>query len=631
MGLTKQQMQMVTVLVIGAFLVVLNQTLLTPALPTIMDHLNVGATTVQWLTSGYSLVEAVVIPLNAYFLGRFATRRIFLGGMGLFAVGSALCATAPSFTFLMIGRICQACATGVVMPSVFALVLLVFPKERRGSAMGIIGLIVSFAPAVGPSLSGVLVDSIGWRALFVTVVILAAAILVMGFFMMRNFEGFARTSFDGLSVVLLALGMMAMLYGLSTFTSSALPALSVALMVAGAGVLALFARRQMRLDVPVLKVSVLKNRQFRIASLIIIVLEAVLIGSGVIVPMYLQNALGDTATMSGLIMFPGAALGAFCGLLAGRIFDARGVRGVAVTGAIVLLVGGAGYATFSPSTPVLVICLVYTIACLGVQCLITPLNTWGFNALPNDEIPHGNAIVSTFEQIGASFGTAFVVSLTAVPALLGAGGATEAEQAAAGCHAAFFGVLALIAVIAAGIIAFVRDAKLERRPAELEPPDEIPGIDRPWYVCDVMSAEPDTLTPASTVREAIDLMQRRETSGLPIVDVEGAVRGFLSDGDILKRLSRNDLSRLEGDSYLVLLQTESVKQRLLAMLDVPALELATRRVISVDADENAEVAFRMLSERRIKKMPVVRDGRFVGTLSRGNIMGALAVLEQTER
>lgn len=146
-----------------------------------------------------------------------------------------------------------------------------------------------------------------------------------------------------------------------------------------------------------------------------------------------------------------------------------------------------------------------------------------------------------------------------------------------------------------------------------------------------MSAEPDALTPASTVREAIDLMQRRETSGLPIVDVEGAVLGFLSDGDILKRLSRNDLSRLEGDSYLVLLQTESVKQRLLAVLDVPALELATRRVISVDADENAEVAFRMLSERRIKKMPVVRDGRFVGTLSRGNIMGALAVLEQTER
>ncbi len=152
MGLTKQQRQMVIVLVVGAFLVVLNQTLLTPALPTIMDHLGVNATTVQWLTSGYSLVEAVIIPLNAYFLGRIPTRRLFLGGMALFGVGSALCASAPSFAFLMAGRICQACATGVVMPSVFALVLLVFPKERRGSAMGIIGLIVSCAPAHGPSL-----------------------------------------------------------------------------------------------------------------------------------------------------------------------------------------------------------------------------------------------------------------------------------------------------------------------------------------------------------------------------------------------------------------------------------------------------------------------------------------------
>ena len=208
MGLTRQQFSMVAVLLLGALLAVLNQTLLTPALPTIMEHLDVNATTVQWLTSGYSLVEAVIIPLNAFLLGRFPTRRLFVGGMALFAAGSGLCAAAPSFAWLFIGRICQASATGVLMPTVFTLIILIFPRESRGSAMGIIGLIVSFAPAVGPSISGVLVDSIGWRALFVLVTALALLIVITSALTLKNFEGFDKTSFDLVSIALLACGMV---------------------------------------------------------------------------------------------------------------------------------------------------------------------------------------------------------------------------------------------------------------------------------------------------------------------------------------------------------------------------------------------------------------------------------------
>lgn len=190
MGLTRQQTTMIAVLLAGAFLVVLNQTLLTPALPTIMSHLNVNATTVQWLTSGYALVEAVIIPLNAYLIGRFSTRKLFIGGMLLFAAGSALCASAPSFPFLLLGRVMQACATGVVMPMVFALILLIFPRENRGVGMGLVGLIISFAPAMGPSVSGVLVDSIGWRAQFVLVVCLALCVVVAALLALKKIRRF---------------------------------------------------------------------------------------------------------------------------------------------------------------------------------------------------------------------------------------------------------------------------------------------------------------------------------------------------------------------------------------------------------------------------------------------------------
>lgn len=178
LGISKSQFRMMVVLLSGAFVTVLNATLLTPALPTIMGDFSVSSTTVQWLTSGYALTEAVVIPLAAYLMGRFSTRRLFIGGLAIFGCGSLVAALAPMFPVLLIGRIMQASATGFVMPMVFSVVLLIIPRERRGSAMGIVGLIIGFAPTIGPSLSGVLVDALGWRAIFGTVTVLAVVILL---------------------------------------------------------------------------------------------------------------------------------------------------------------------------------------------------------------------------------------------------------------------------------------------------------------------------------------------------------------------------------------------------------------------------------------------------------------------
>lgn len=630
MGLTKQQMVMVSVMVLGAFVAVLNQTLLTPALPTIMDHLSVSATTAQWLTSGYSLLEAIIIPLNAYFLGRFRTRRLFVFGMGLFTAGSALCAVAPNFPALMMGRLVQASATGVLMPSVFSLILLVFPRESRGTAMGLIGLVVSFAPAIGPSISGVLVDAVGWRFLFVLVSCLAAVIAVASAFAMRNFEGFLRTTFDVPSVVLLASGMFCLLYGLSTFTTGNMT-VALVLMAAGVVLLGLFARRQLGLEAPLLRVQVFRHREFRIACIVILFMEAVLISSGVILPIFIQNGLGQSATTSGVLMFPGAAIGAVCGLLAGRVFDKRGVRGIAIGGGLVLMAGVCGYFLCTPDASVIVVGAVYAVACIGIQMLITPINTWGLNSLPNEEISHGNAIVSTTEQIGASLGTAFAVSLTALRWLVEPADASAAQQAFGGCHLAFLGIFGLSVVVAVVIVFFVRDRKKAVPLAQAVGVPGEPGMDRAWLVADVMNAQADRLPANATVGQAIDIMQRTETSGLPIVASDGWVAGFISDGDILKSLSIHQTSRAESDAYVLLRQSESVQERLVSIIDKPALDLATRKVVVVQASEPAESAFRTLSERRIKKVPVVDAGAFVGTLSRSNMMKALARLEPQGR
>ena len=260
MGLTRNQVVIVAILLAGATLVVLNQTLLSPAYPSIMADLQADATTVQWLTSAYSLVEAIVIPLSAFLIGRFPTRKLFIAGVSVFALGSLMAAFSPFFGILLLGRIFQAAATGVVMPMVFTVILLIFPREKRGSAMGIVSLVIGFAPSVGPSLSGLLVESVGWRSLFMLVTALAVLIVVLAIVFLKSYGEFEPTSFDKPSVALCSLGLLGLLYGLATITSATNIAIPIALIVAGAILLTFFVRRQLRLEVPLLKVDVLKSR-----------------------------------------------------------------------------------------------------------------------------------------------------------------------------------------------------------------------------------------------------------------------------------------------------------------------------------------------------------------------------------
>lgn len=623
MGLTHKQKMMVAVLLSGTLLAVLNMTLLSPALPHIMADMQVDATTVQWLTSGYALVEACVIPLNAFLVGRFSTRKLFIGGIAWFALGSLMAALAPTFPFLLLGRVMQAMATGVVMPMVFTLILLVFPRERRGSAMGIIGLIIAFAPAIGPSLSGVLVDNVGWRMLFVIVTVLAVCVVVFACFTLENSGNFERAPFDLPSVALMAAGMISLLYGLSSFSSSDNLAITAALIIVGLVLLGLFVRRQLHLDVPMLRVQVLKSRKFRTVVLLIALLQASLVGGEVIIPIYVQQVLGGTATTSGLIMLPGAILGAFCGMLAGRLFDRFGVRRVVVPGALVIVAAGFMYTTYSMDTSFAFVCIVFTCMAIGIQFLITPLNTWGVNSLDNKVIQHGNSLSSTTNQVGASFGTALIVSLTGVGAALAPAGSDALATVYAGEHLGFVGMCTMLCLVALSIILFVRDRADEKAPEVATQVGDVPGVDRPWLVSDVMNACSSYLSQGATVRDAIAELARTETSGLPIVDENHAVIGFLSDGDVLAYLSKQSGFYTDGTNYFQLVESQEFLERFRDLLDLDVMRIATKNVISVQDGEEAEVAYKILSEKRIKKLPVLHEGRMVGAISRRNIIGVL--------
>lgn len=646
MGLTSEQKRTVVVLLAGALLVVLNQTLLSPALPVIMGDMSVDATTVQWLTSGYSLVEAIIIPLSAYLMGRFGTRRLFVGGLCIFAAGTVLAACAPLFIFLLLGRMLQASATGFVMPMVFTVMLLIFPREKRGAAMGLVSLVIGFAPAVGPSVSGVLVETIGWRALFVVVAVIAALIVIGAFASLKDRGDFERTTFDKASVLLSSFGLLSLLYGLSSITSSENVALNLAMIAAGAVLMFFFVRRQTKLPVPFLRVQVLKTRNYRTTVTIVACFQAGLVGTGVLLPIFLQNLLGATPLQTGLIMLPGAVIGAITAMLAGRLFDKLGVRRLTVPGTLIACVGAAGLVAFNLGTPLPFVVCVYTLLALGLEFTMTPLNTWGVNSLPNSVIQHAQGVSNTLNQVAASMGTAVLVSISALaPAV--APDAPALEQSYLGDHMAFITTFTLMCVAALIILFFVRDkaraaGAVAATAAERgqEPVDYAAGFDgvtvdaiegdaldpdHTYTAAEVMNREPVCARDTAAMAEVIRLMDANQTSGLPVVNAAGDLVGFVSDGDVASYLGKTEIALLDstllnGYRYI---DDETEASRLRDLLALNVMAVATKRVISVDAATPVDEVCSLFAAKRIKKVPVVQDGKLVGTLSRRNIMRSL--------
>lgn len=643
MGLTRTQMVMVVVFLAGTVFAVLNQTLLSPALPTIMADLHVDATTVQWLTSGYSLTEAVIIPFAAYFIGRFSTRQLFLGGMTLFTLGSLCAALAPSFPILLLGRVLQAVGTGSVMPMVFTVILLIFPREKRGTAMGIISLVIGFAPAVGPSLAGLLIDSVGWRALFIIVTALSALIVIVGLIVLKNYGDFKRVTFDPLSVALTTVGLVCLLYGLSTFSSSSNLALTGALIVVGAVLMVVYVRRQLKLETPMLQVGILRTRRYAITVIAIVIVQAALMGTGVIIPLYIQSVLGNSATVSGVAMLPGAVLGAIMSFFAGRLFDRYGVRRMVIPGGIVMLLGAAGMSLLGIDTNIAIVAVAYTVLVVGLQAIMTPLNTWGVNSLDNSVIQHAQGVSNTLNQIAGAFGTALLVSLSALsPAL--APNASAHEQLYLGQHIAFCAMTALLVIAFIVVCALVKDKPAKEAAdaagaagagaAEDTRGDAAsatqaadgsaaaPGI---YTVAYAMDPDPVSVSDQAPMRDVVRIMAEADTSGVPVVNDAGEVVGFVSDGDVAAYLGKNELSFFDPSFTLIrFADSTDFKARLEDLLELNVMNVATHHAITVQDTDSIDEACHILAERRIKKVPVVRDGKLVGTLSRRNIIRAIA-------
>lgn len=400
------------VLLTGAFVAILNQTLLVTALPVIKEDLNIDDNTVQWLQSIFLLVNGIMIPITAFLIARFSTRTLFLLAMGSFALGTLICTIAPEFLTLLVGRVLQAAGAGIMMPLMQTIMFLIFPIEKRGSAMGLFGLIISFAPAIGPTLSGYLIEHYPWRSLFYVVLPIVIIDIVLAYFVLVNVTKQTFPKVDMLSIVLSTLGFGGLLYGFSTAGSSGWHSAEVLLsIVLGAVILTWFILRQLKLDTPILEFRIFKEKIFTLTTVLGMTVFLAMIGGAVILPLLMQDMLGFSPMQSGLAILPGALIMGVMNPVTGRLFDRFGAKWLALIGLLLITVTTFMLAVLNSETTFTYIASVQAIRMLGIAMVMMPVTTAGLNQLSSEMLPHGTAMNNTLRQMAGAIGTALLVTI----------------------------------------------------------------------------------------------------------------------------------------------------------------------------------------------------------------------------
>ncbi|WP_409367077.1 MDR family MFS transporter [Lysinibacillus sp. 38-6] len=399
-------------LIIGAFFAVLNETLLNIALTTLMHEFHITLPTVQWMATGFMLVMGVVIPISALMLQWFTTRQLFIGVMVTFTIGTIICAIAPSFPVLLVGRLIQAVGTGLLMPIIFNVFLLLYPPEKRGKIMGIVGLIFTFAPAIGPTLSGVIVEYLGWRYLFIIVIPFALFSIAFASKYLTNISEVTKPKIDFLSIIFSTIGFGAIIYGFSAagekgFLSSSV---FVTIIVGIIGVV-LFSLRQFKLKEPVMDLRVFKYPMYTHAVFMFVIIIMAMFASEIILPIFMQGPLALTAAAAGLVLLPGSLLNGLMSPFMGQLFDKFGPRVLMIPATIVLSGTVFTLSKLTAETPIWIIVVCYILLMISVSAIMMPAQTNGLNQLPKPLYPHGTAVMTTLQPVVGAIGVAVFISI----------------------------------------------------------------------------------------------------------------------------------------------------------------------------------------------------------------------------
>lgn len=387
-------------------------TAMTTALPGVVEYFGISTSVGQWITSGYSLVMGMIMPLTAFLITRFPTKRLYLTGIGAFIAGLLVSIFAGDFALMMVGRVLQACGNGVLMTAAQVVIMTIYPIKKRGTMMGTYGLATTAAPVVAPTIAGLMIDAFGWKSIFYVSLVIMILSFIISCIVFDDVLELQDKKFDVVSFVesIVAFGGVTLGIGnLSTFGILSIEA-GVPLLL-GAVVCVFFVTRQCRLEKPFLDVKILVNRNYAVSVISSMVLYLVMMGSSVMMPLYVQSVMGYSAVVSGLVTLPGSLATALVSPFAGKLYDEIGIKKIFVAGAAALVISNIGMFFLSMETPLWTAAALNVIRNISIGSLMMPLLTWGTSNVHPTKMADASSLLTSLRTIAGSIGSAVFVGI----------------------------------------------------------------------------------------------------------------------------------------------------------------------------------------------------------------------------
>lgn len=445
------------ILVVAATIGLMNQTLLNIALPYISQDLGITPNMAQWLTTGFVLAIGVTTPIVAFLIGRYSTRKLFITTMMIFLAGTTLAAFSSGFVVLMTGRLMQGISVGIIMIIAQTVIAVIFPIEKRGMVLGMIGIATGLGVGLAPVVAGWILSNFQWSILLIIFIPLILLVIIAAIKYFPNLEKLQRKSnIDILSMVLSSLGFGAIVYGFSMVGSSGWSSNEVIFgLIIGVISISLFVWRQLVMTTPLLDLRLFKNITFTLSTVICMVVMIAMLGAQLLLPFYLIDVRGFTSLASGIVFLPGAIVMAIMAPIGGRLFDRYGARWLAITGLTILIVTSLMFTNLSITTSLIWIAIVYAMMMLINSLVLMPVLTAGLNQLSTENIAQGSSINNTLRQVAAAIGSGILITI--MTGFTKSGEASSIDGMLQGLHMAFIAV-AIIGIIALFLSFFLKSA-----------------------------------------------------------------------------------------------------------------------------------------------------------------------------
>jgi DHA2 family multidrug resistance protein-like MFS transporter len=409
--------RIITAVLLGScFISLASQTMMVTALPVIQNSLNVSLNAVQWLTTGYTLIIGIVTPLSSNMYEKFSNRHVFIGIIGTFIIGTLIGCFANNFASLLLARLIQACASGMLMTFQMTTMISIYPIEKRGSILGLSSLVISAAPAIGPTISGLILEFLSWRWLFILVLPLMLLAFIVGYVMLPNFSTPRPIKIDYLSVLISLVGSALALGSLTVFQINVW--VGIAMLALGLLIIVAFTKRQLRLKNPMLKVQIFAYPSFRWMTIVGIFTFMVLLGTEQLMPIYTEKIIGMGSFLSGLILLPGAIANAIAALFVGRLYDQYGSKWLITIGAVIMLVASIPLVLVNQHSSVILLTLTYMLRMIGNAFVFSPALSEAFSELSQEENSHGTALNNTLRQVFGAVSVTLCVVIANTPGSL---------------------------------------------------------------------------------------------------------------------------------------------------------------------------------------------------------------------